>query len=53
MEHRISVDSINTNIRDFYHEYIVQHFKNKRSFLFIMSISVNRIISELIQNNMR
>ncbi len=48
-----SVDSIHTNIRDFYHKYIVQHFKNKRSFLSIMSISVKRIASELIQNNMR
>ena len=53
MEHRISVDSINTNIRDFHQKYIVQHFKNKGSFLFIMSISVKRITSELIQNNMR
>lgn len=29
MERRISVDSINTNIRDFFHKYIVQHFENK------------------------
>lgn len=53
MKHRISVESINNNIRDFHHKFIIQLSKNKQLSPFIMSISINRIIPELIQNNMR